>query len=482
MGFRVLSPSTWQPLDRVALSIVVGLCLPLAVLLWSGDRTRPMVREFSWHHQTVTASDTAFVLTFNRPMNPQSVEANLAIAPPLPGRISWAGRRLVYTLNAPARYGQTYRISLRHAYDRFANEAGNHKPIAPFEASFSTPAPAFAYIATLGERAGRLILRDARSGAETVLTPADRVVTDFRIYPDRRKIAYLAAPRAGDGADILAQELFAVTTGLNGTTGGNVERLLDARDFQNFAFDLAPDGKLLVVQRLDRRNPGAFGLWVLRDGQAPAPLNNSPGGDFAIAPDSASIAIAQGEGIAMLPLESHANPLDFLPKFGKLLSFSADGTQAAVVEFRKDYVRSLFRVSNQGEQAKLLDTKGSVLAARFAPSRQTLYALLTDLEESQDVYREHPYVAAIDLNTATLTRLLELRDRRDIHIDLAPDGTYLLYDATVAVPSRYAERAARSPDAVALPPVSEIGLLPLVPDAPPLAAASFPGRLPRWLP
>ena len=36
----------------------------------------------------------------------------------------------------------------------------------------------------------------------------------------------------------------------------------------------------------------------------PQPLDTSSGGDFWIAPDSKTIAVAQGEGIALLPLQT----------------------------------------------------------------------------------------------------------------------------------------------------------------------------------
>ncbi len=46
------------------------------------------------------------VLTFDRPMDHASVEKNLVIDPPLPGKLSWAGRRLAYTLTSPIPYGE----------------------------------------------------------------------------------------------------------------------------------------------------------------------------------------------------------------------------------------------------------------------------------------------------------------------------------------------------------------------------------------
>jgi hypothetical protein len=42
------------------------LAIVTLVLLWSGDRTLPQVRDFNWQNRSIGAEDTAFTLTFNR--------------------------------------------------------------------------------------------------------------------------------------------------------------------------------------------------------------------------------------------------------------------------------------------------------------------------------------------------------------------------------------------------------------------------------
>ena len=73
-----------------------------------GDRHVPKIRDFSWQNKVVWARDTAFIITFSRPMDRASVESNLRIEPALPGKISWSGRRLVYTLIAASLYLPPY--------------------------------------------------------------------------------------------------------------------------------------------------------------------------------------------------------------------------------------------------------------------------------------------------------------------------------------------------------------------------------------
>jgi hypothetical protein len=62
-----------HPLDRLVVTIIAVLCLVLVLLLVWGDRTQPQVRDFSWSQESVGAEDTAFTLTFNRPMDWESV-------------------------------------------------------------------------------------------------------------------------------------------------------------------------------------------------------------------------------------------------------------------------------------------------------------------------------------------------------------------------------------------------------------------------
>ncbi len=427
-----------QPLDRYALGLVAFLSVAIAILLWIGDHTSPQVRDFSWQGQKIDANDTSFYLTFNRPMNRESVEQNIKFDPPLAGKISWSSRRMSYTPLAPATYGKSYTVRLENAYDRFATESAKKIAIDPFTGRFSTPNPRFAYIGSQGEEKGRLVLYDILQKDKRVLTPANLVVLDFRIYPDRQKILFGAIETAGQ--TLLDQKLYEVTTGIDRddrllSTSPDIKLILGSDDYQNFKFDLSPDGKNILVQRLSRQQVGRYGLWLIKENQPPRSLDNQPGGDFMFTPDSASVAMAQGEGVAILPLEPQAPPLDFLPRFGTVLNFGRSGTQAATIKFNKDYTRSLYLVNNQGLQKELTKISGSILGAQFDPQEKTIYCLLTDVEQdpAKNIFREKPYLAAINLESAQLSRILELPSQREIQFNISPDGQSILLNS--AIPS-----------------------------------------------
>jgi hypothetical protein len=264
--------SLTQPIDRVAIVLIVALSLLIGILLLSGNHASARVRDFSWQGKQIGADDTAFTLTFSRPMEHTSVEANLRIEPPLLGKVSWAGRRMAYTLNAPAPYGTQFQVQLQNAQDRFA--VSQRGSLQPFTGTFQTHDRAFAYIGVSGEEAGRLVLFNLNQQQKQILTPKDMVVMDFKAYPQGDRLLFAATPRTAEPTVLTEQQLYTVTTGIHiespvqfnaqaapakilasAAPPATVELVLDNKDYQNLKFDLSADGNVIVVQRVNRKNP-----------------------------------------------------------------------------------------------------------------------------------------------------------------------------------------------------------------------------------
>jgi hypothetical protein len=461
-----------QPLDRTALLVMAILTCVIAVLVVWGDRTAPQVRDFSWQGKQISASDNALLLTFTRPMNEQSVEENFTLEAlisdtereRIPGKFSWSGRRMAYTLDAPAPYGYEFELTLDSAIDRFSDPNQEPTPLEPFQGTFRTRDRAFLYLGTNGDEEGRLVLYNLTKKEKRILTPETLVVMDYEPYPKGDRILFSATDRTSQEQGLLNQQLYTVATGIqidapddplqfssNSVTAaseedipaeGEVRLVLDNEDHQNLKFDLSPDGQTVVAYRVNRQNPADFGLWVIHSGQEPQPLETEPGGDFLVTPDSQSIAYLQGEGMAIFPLNTDtegeaSQPLDFLPQFGMVLNFAPDGSAAAMVKFNPDPInptRSLYLVSNQGEETELVETSGSVLKAEFGPAGKFLYCLLTELLPGE-VYAEQPYLSAINLETLERTDLLILPIQQDIQMDLAPDGLGIIFDQVIPAQS-----------------------------------------------
>jgi len=70
----VLKLKIYEPIDRAAISLIFLLSLAIGLLVIGGDRHVPKVRDFSWQNKVVGARDTAFIITFSRPMDRASVE------------------------------------------------------------------------------------------------------------------------------------------------------------------------------------------------------------------------------------------------------------------------------------------------------------------------------------------------------------------------------------------------------------------------
>ena len=426
-----------QPIDKLAIQLMLSLTLVIGGFIWLGNscgnqclfQTGPRIKEFSWENREIGSEDQAFIITFDRSMDHASVEKNLVIDPPLPGKFSWAGRRLAYTLTSPIPYGEKYHLQIEGAREQFPSGNRLGQTLAIFEREFKSRDRAFAYIGTNGEEQGRLIFYNLTEEKKTLLTPANLTVMAFEFYPDGKKILFSAVAKNQGIQGIRELQLYQVDTS---QSPAKIELVLDNKDYQNNHFDLAKDGKTIVVQRIERRNPINFDLWAVKSGEKPQQLNIQ-GGEFLIAPDSKTLAVTQGEGIALLPLKTETKPLDFLPKFGRILNFSADGTAAAMVNFNTDnakmrYIRSLFYVNNQGLQKRLLNLQGSIIDCQFNATGSDLYCLLTELVTNSQEYKEKPYFAKIDVKTGQVTPLLELADYRDIHISLSPDSLAIIFD------------------------------------------------------
>lgn len=500
-----------QPIDRVALVAIIVLGVTIALLLLTGDRVLPQVKDFSWEEKKIGVEDRAFILTFNRPMDRNSVENNLIIEPSLPGKISWAGRRMAYTLMEPAPYGNNYNVKLEGAKEKFYG-GKEGKLMAPFRGFFESRDRGFVYIGLEGQEEGRLMLVTFESTPTiSALTPPDLVVMDFKFYPKGDRILFSAIERSSELPSLSEQQLFTVTTGINPVSPGEESQppqepgitklVLDNKEYQNLKFELSADGKIIVVQRVSRNQQSDFGPWIIEEGEKPRYLTDNEGniqrgGDFLIAPDNNSLVLLQGQGISILPLapEAGATDLMFLPKFGRVLTFSRDGALAAMVKYNTDATRSLYLVSSQGEEKEVLRTApyGNIIKVQFDPNKRVLYCLLIRVLEDEEKYEEEPYIAALDLNTNELRPLIILPNQREVTMSLSPDGFVLLFDQTVtkSIDNELGMDNADNGLEGAIATSSRLWLLPLISDSssddsPPKIQPEelpFAGFSPKWLP
>jgi hypothetical protein len=424
-----------QPLDRWVAGITLCNLAIGVILVVLGNHTAPYVRDFNWQQQRVGAQEVQMVLTFNRPMDPVSVEEHLEIQPPLPGRMRKLGRRFFWTLTEPAPYGQTYRVRLQAAVD----ERG--QPMAqPFEGEFRTPDRQLLGISTEPAQRGRMFLFNLETGAATLLTPAGVKVTQMQPSADGRFVYCFATATNLQHQDLYRLDLEDLSSRL----------LLDHQGYQNLRFQVSPTGELVVAERIPlQRDPMAAvqtELWIQKTSRDPferLELDTAVGGDFFISPDESSLLISQGQGVGIVPLHPRAAAESFLAQFGQTLAIRPDGAFGALLRFNPDYTRSLSIVSNTGNSEEILRTQGSILKGAFSPRAPIFYALVSEVshvsgaehysvgEVAMDSpsYTESPRLLAITLGTeaGNVVEVVRATYPVDLDFSISPDGRMLAY-------------------------------------------------------
>jgi hypothetical protein len=451
MNIRPLSQ-----LDRAALTLM-GILMALTVILLAvGDRSAPYVREFSWADRPVGADDNAFALRFSRSMDRPKVEAKIQIksdpsnpqsvfqpiSQVMPGKISWSGKKMLYTLNSPVPYGKSYELRVQDVTAVSNDGKPIGKEIAPFVQAFNTREKMFGYIGTAGADRGRLMIQrfpqtlesktSKKLPAPVAITPPEYLVKDFRFTPGGEGI-FFTALLASNGNELLSRQKIYRTSIQN----PQPKLVLDSNEYQNIRFELSNDGKILVVHRVGVKNPSDFGIWVIDAQQGTTLQRISQGGKFKITPDSASIAVSEGQGVALKPLVPGTDSTEFMARYGQLLSFSPNGAAAALEKYNDDSSRDLFLVTNQGVEKKLLNVKGEIQATQFAADARTLYAITAEfpqgVSENENLadtgkYSAQPYLMSIDLTTFKSELLAKLPQQQDTTLSISPDGRSLLLD------------------------------------------------------
>ncbi len=475
--------------DRLIFGSIVVMTIAIAGLVYRSNQTPLKISEFSWNKQKIGAWDRVFSLTFNRAVNPTTAEQGLNLQPPLNGKISWSRNKLFYTLLEVPIYGITYQVRLNNV------KSADHQKIIPsFVGFFTTSDRAFAYLGTINQEKGRLILYNITQREKTILTPADLSITDFKIAPRGEKIFFLAYDSRGSReVGNSRQQLYSVSTGLKSRgvavvePVGKLHIVLDSKQYTNIRFDLSRNGQTLIVERENLKNPADAGLWLITKEGNNKPLG-IPGGQFKLTPNGQRIALKQREGVTMLPLFREALPAQVFPDYEGVLDFSRDGSQALMVKSNNNYTRSLVLVNFQGTSKELFRSFYPITACRFEPRQErTIYCAKTDLLQSPTgQFQEANYLSVFKLDTRQEFPLVSLPQTQGLQISISPDGVGLLFDqaignANLALVPRYFSVSNTTLWLLPLPDL-ETRLKNNQPPGKVLLEQLYPGSKPLWLP
>ncbi|MEA5469804.1 hypothetical protein [Spirulina sp. 06S082] len=433
LKLNILAKKGLLPIDIAVISAIGLFSILIGAVVVIGDRSIPRATEFSWQDRQIGVQDDTFTLTFNRPMNWKTIEDALEIEPPLPGKLSWKGQILAYTLTDLPMYGTTYQIALEGAQEQPQATNREAKTLKPLKMELKTRDRAFAYLGAEKEEQGRLILYNETQAKRIPLTPPDLVVTNFQPYPDGDRLLFSAYDRQSATTNA-PQQLYSVTTGLNYQPDseilpyGRVQRILGGENYQNLQFDLAQNAAIAVVQRINRQNPSDSGLWIVPENGNPRPLGIQ-GRTFKISPDGRSLAVAENQGISLVPLTSDAGTWNFFPGYDRVIAFaSGQRRQIIALKSNQDLTRSLFVIGDRGQEREILNTTGAILDCQFEPrEEQLLYCLRTEPLDPNST-AEKPILSIINIITGTEAPLLALTNDPEVRMSMSPDGRSLLFD------------------------------------------------------
>ncbi|MFW6357592.1 MAG: hypothetical protein ACOC0N_00030 [Chroococcales cyanobacterium] len=485
--------------DRIAIGAILLFSVLIGIVSWysnadstsvqelglgksSSDRTPLQVRQFSWEGQQIGVQDKKFLFTFNRPVNPKKIAKHLEITPSLPGKISGKGRRIAYTLTKLPVYGKTYEIKLQGNLEGDTEGTSLETPIEPFLRRIRSRDRAFVYLGIEEEEQGRLILYNLTRQKKEILTPKDLVVMDFEPYPDGDRILFSAYPQNSRHSG-LQEELYTVTTGLNFNSQetlqrpGIIEKILDAKKYQNLQFALSANGKTILIQRANHKNSADSSLWVLPEFGKARPLGIQSG-EFTLSPDGKKVAVSQKDGVLLIPLSTEET-VKVLSNYHRGIAFSPNNQGILAVKYHKNYSQSLHLVTDS-EEKEIFKTNGSILNCEFNPRQpMNLYCLATELIVDGANSSEEPFLAGINLETETVIPLLALPNSRDVQLSMSSDGLALLFDQIVTTGNT------KNSEAIAtgrlwLLPLTEISEKEKFKRVPPQELLS--GYYPRWIP
>jgi dipeptidyl aminopeptidase/acylaminoacyl peptidase len=426
--------------DSIILSTVAILSLLIIAIIIVGDRSIFKINDFSGIDQQIGADTQAISFTFNRHVLPSNLDNNIKLEPYLPGKTYLAGNKLFYTFTKIPRYDTNYKIQLAGI-----KATDTQKIIEPFTSQIKTRDRLLAYIGIKAKERGRLILYNLTKNQKNILTPPDLLIVNFETYPQSDKILFSALDNNGQAQEFGRQQLYTVTTGINWQANqktqpaGRIQLILDSKNYQNQKFDLSNDGKIIVVQRTNNKNPGDSSLWIIPDGDKPRLIGIS-GNQFLISPDSKTTAVAQGKGIFMLALAPEASSSQqFIPGYGKLIAFSRDGSQKLVVRYNRDYSQSLSLITEANNTQDLFRSNSPIADCQFNPNNEDLiYCLKTEVKQtegSEQTY-EQPVLYSINLTTLESKIKAIVPNYQDVKMSVSPDGKVILFDQTSTTPPR----------------------------------------------
>jgi len=184
--------------DYVVWSTLGALALALAALIVSGDHVGAQVAGTNPAAGGTLAALAPITVTFDQPMQAESVNSRFSVEPAVAGRVEWAGQVMRFIPTAPFEPGVTYTARLAAG----AISTAGRELKAAVSWTFNVRAPSLVYVAPATGGPPELWRVDAAGQAPAMqLTQTGGKVFDFAAAPDSSQIVYSAVNEQG-GMDL----------------------------------------------------------------------------------------------------------------------------------------------------------------------------------------------------------------------------------------------------------------------------------------
>lgn len=405
------------------------LTLVISFMLIRGDQSYPRVVDTNLKNEILPLTTNQIVLTFNRNMDHTSVESNFSISPKMEGKFSWIGKKMAFSFKDSLSTNQKINIELKGAQDELGN------PMQSYKKSYQTQSQTLYFIGTDEGQKDRVVGFDLDQKKSSVLSPENLIVKDFRVHPNQDLIYLLGYKK---GADESRNNLYELDT-----ENGNLKVLVDGQREYIFAFELSPDGKILLVRK-GSVNPydqsslvDAGSLWTydISHQKWKAFWNKDLyGSEFYFSPDSNYLVGRMITGdITILPVTEDPDKVVYLENYAGNYNLSPDGRQLVFVDFPDPFSpNDLLLRNNDGTTQTLVEKGGQIQFPIFNKNGDRIYFLMSkvtdDFEETGLLSISPFHLYTYDLEEKKLIQLTDEEQYFEGFFHLSSDGKWVAFE------------------------------------------------------
>lgn len=234
------------------LAVIAIILMAIAALIVWGDHVGVTVLEVTPPADTTVGIDATIQISFDQPMNQNSVRERFTIEPRMAGTYRWIGNTLAFSPDPPLRPGQRYTVKIAAG----AKALTGHRLKNDYEWSFFTRAPVAFYLSPANVIDRSLWAVSMANAVPVEIYKAPAGILDFEPSPDSSTVAITAYGEQELTADIW----------LINPDGSNLRRLTDCAPGACGRPVWSPDGRLIAYERQGRTEVGAIApsrIWLL---------------------------------------------------------------------------------------------------------------------------------------------------------------------------------------------------------------------------